>query len=108
ASDNRLHLDRHLWMDFEGDGFVFADSITGTMRSDWRLDVVEPYVLLSASEDGQNLLVTVGPEDGMTGVELRQRDVGLQAIGRSDTRGTLPATGWQTRFDSAGATLNLP
>ena len=108
AADNQLQLNRQLWMDFDSTGFVFADSITGTMRSDWRLDVVEPYVLLSASENGQNLLVTLGPEDGMTGVELRQRSVALQAIGRSETRGELPVTGWQTRFDAAGVTLNLP
>src|SRR5690606_17761111 len=108
AADNQLQLNRQLWMDFDGSGFVFADSITGTMRSDWRLDVVEPHVLLGASENGQNLLVTHGAEDGMTGVELRQHDIGLQAIGRSETRGTLPATGWQTRFDSSGATVNLP
>src|SRR5690606_2351414 len=49
AADNQLQLNRQLWMDFDGSGYVFADAITGTMRSDWRLDVVEPYVLLSAS-----------------------------------------------------------
>jgi hypothetical protein len=108
AADNQLRLDRELWMDFDGGGFVFSDSISGSMRSGWRLDMIEPYALLSASEGDENLLVTLGPGDGMTGVELRRRDVDLEAIGRSESRGRLPASGWQTRFDQVEATLNLP
>jgi hypothetical protein len=108
AADNQLTLDRELWMDFDGGGFVFSDSISGSMRSGWRLDMVEPYALLSASEGDENLLVTLGPGGTMTGVELRQHDVDLAAVGRSASRGTLPVSGWQTRFDRAEATLNLP
>ena len=108
AADNQLTLDRELWMDFNGGGFVFSDSISGSMRSGWRLDMVEPYTLLSAAEGDENLLVTLGPGDAMTGVELRRRDVDLAAIGRNASRGTLPVSGWQTRFDRAEVTLNLP
>jgi hypothetical protein len=108
AADNQLTLDRELWMDFDGGGFVLSDSIGGSMQSGWRLDMVEPYTLLSATEGDENLLVTLGSGDGMTGVELRRRDVNLEAIGRSESRGTLPASGWQTRFDLVEATLNLP
>src|SRR5690606_27258385 len=89
-------------------GFVFSDSIGGLMRSDWRLDAVLPYRLLSAKEHGQNLLVTRGGEETLSGVELRRRAVDLQALGRTDTTGTLPVTGWQTSFDEVHATLNLP
>ena len=108
ATDNQLTLDRELWMDFDGGGLVFSDSISGSMQSGWRLDVVEPYVLLSASEGDDNLLVTLGTGDGMTGVELRERNVDLEGIGRSASRGTLPVSGWQARFDAVDATLNLP
>jgi hypothetical protein len=108
ATGNQLTLDRELWMDFDGGGFVFSDSISGSMQSGWRLDMAEPYALLSASEGDQNLLVTLGPGDGMTGVELRRRDVDLEALGRSASRGTLPVSGWQTHFDLVEATLNLP
>jgi hypothetical protein len=108
ATGNQLTLDRELWMDFDGSGFVFSDSISGSMQSGWRLDMAEPYALLSASEGDQNLLVTIGPGNGVTGVELRRRDVDLEAIGRSASRGTLPVSGWQTVFDLVDATLNLP
>lgn len=108
AADNRLTLERTIWLDFEGRGFTFVDAIGGVMRSDWRLDMAAPYSLLSASEAGENLLVTLGRDAGMTGVEVRRRDVDLEAVGRSESRGTLPVSGWSARFDSVDATLNLP
>lgn len=108
ANDNQLRLERRLWLDFDGGGFAFSDTIGGTMRGGWRLDMALPYQLLSASEDQENLLVTLGPEEGLTGVELRRTDVNLQALGRRETRGAAPVSGWQTRFDSVVTELNLP
>ena len=108
AIDNDLALNRQLWLDFNGDGFTFSDQIGGTMRSVWRLDMAAPYQLLSATEAGQNLLVTAGDRENLAGVELRQRDVDLAALGRSDTRGGMPVTGWQTRFDQINTNLSLP
>ncbi|MGH8168232.1 MAG: hypothetical protein ACREQ1_13400, partial [Woeseiaceae bacterium] len=78
------------------------------MRSGWRLDMTLPYSLLAASEGGDNLLVTLGADEGLTGVELRRGDVSLEALGRSESLGTLPVSGWQTRFDGIDATLSLP
>ncbi|MGH8195927.1 MAG: hypothetical protein ACREQ8_16245, partial [Woeseiaceae bacterium] len=108
ANGNPLRLERRLWLDFDGTGFAFSDTLGGTMRGGWRLDMALPYRLLSASEDQENLLVTRGPEEGLTGVELRRTDVNLQALGRSETRGAAPVSGWQTRFDSVVTELNLP
>jgi hypothetical protein len=108
ATDNQLRLARELWLDFDGGGFTFSDTIAGTMRGGWRLDMSLPYKLLSASEDQEPLLVTTGAEEGVTGVELRRTEVDLQALGRRQTRGAAPVSGWQTRFDSVVTELNLP
>jgi hypothetical protein len=108
AVDNQLTLERDLWMDFTGGGFTFSDEISGVMRSGWRLDMAVPYSLLSASEAGANLLVTFGPDEGTTGVEVRRSEVAVEAIGRSESGGALAVSGWTTRFDSVDATLNLP
>ena len=108
AVDNQLTLNRDLWVDFDGGGFTFSDEITGRMRSGWRLDMAAPYSLLSASEAGENLLVTFGTGQGTTGVEVRHSDVGLEAIGRSESGTALPVSGWTARFDSVDVTLNLP
>jgi hypothetical protein len=108
AASNELALQRTLWLDFDGADYSVRDSITGRMRTDWRLDMVPPFTLLSATEDGDNLLVTKGPEEGQTGVEIRTSDVRLATLGRSETRGAMPATGWDARFAAVDGTLNLP
>ena len=98
-TDNQLTLQRQLWLDFDGSGFSFVDAVRGTMRSGWRLDMADPYSLLSASEDNQALLITNGEGAGQTGVELRSNALSLTAQGRSETRGSMPVAGWQSRFD---------
>ncbi len=108
SATNELGLNRTMWLDFDGGGFVVKDSIAGTMRADWRLDMAGPYALLSATEYGENLLITGGHEAGQTGVEIRQSDVDVEAIGRADTRDSLPVTGWGARFANVETTLNLP
>lgn len=107
-SGNQLNLNRQLWLDFNGDGFVFSDYVNGQMRSGWRLDMDQPYTLSSATANGENLLVTLGAEPGLTGVEVRQPDVDLQVVGRMESRGSLPVTGWLARFDDVNTILHLP
>ena len=108
AATNELDLQRTIWLDFDGSGFVIRDAIGGRMRTDWRLDMGPPYALLSATEYDENLLITEGQGEGQTGVEVRQTAVNLESLGRAETRGTLPVTGWDTRFAEVDATLNLP
>ena len=103
---NRLELHRQLWLDFDGGGFAFADELSGRLRTDWRLDMASPYALLSAREWGRNLLVTSNGE--AAGVELRRADLSLDALGRIETRGEMPAAGWRSDLSSMTATLNLP
>ncbi len=108
AADNDLYLDRTLWLDYSGDGFVVRDLISGLMRTGWRLDLVPPYELKSASAGGESLLVTVGDGDGYTGIELRDPAVDVIAVGRNETRGEMPVTGWNERFARVSAVLYLP
>ena len=109
VDDNRLTLNRQIWLDFNHDGFTAVDTINGTMRKDWRLDMAAPFTLQSARIGNDALLVTEGKEPGVTGVELRLPDLSLQAVSRTaTTRNTIPATGWQSRFDGVQGTLHLP
>ncbi len=84
------------------------DAVTGQMRTGWRLDMSPPYVLLAAWEGDENLLVTRGQGSGQTGIEVRQTNVAVDALGRSDARKSMPVTGWEARFGAVNATLNLP
>ena len=108
SASNELSLSRTLWLDFGGDGYVVEDQIGGEMRTDWRLDMAGPYSLLSAMEYGESLLITNGDAEGQSGVEVRQTNVDLETLGRSDTRGDMPVTGWDARFVEVDAELNLP
>jgi hypothetical protein len=98
AAENELLLQRQMWLDFGGQGFIVSDNIGGAMRTDWRLDMAMPFALLSATEGGANLLITDGQEEGQTGVELRRKTVDVGAIGRADTRKPMPVPGWDARL----------
>jgi len=108
GADNELTLARQMWLDFDGTGFVVSDDVGGTMRIDWRLDMAPPYALLSATEGNANLLITKGQQEGYTGIELRQRNVAVASLGRAETRGTLPVTGWDARFAGVSTVVHLP
>jgi hypothetical protein len=108
AADNDLGLERRMWLDFGGDGFVVRDYLSGTMRTDWRLDMQPPFALKSATENEENLLITNGAEDGYVGVELRRSDLEVTTLGRSVTRSAMPVTGWDARFTDVSTVLYLP
>ena len=108
SASNELSLSRTMWLDFDGGGFVVSDAIAGAMRTGWRLDMQQPFTLLSASEGGADLLITVSPETGASGVEIRETSPSVQAIGRSETRGAMAVTGWDSRFASVETVLHVP
>ena len=114
GDDNRLQLSRKLWLDFNHQGLTAVDSIGGTLRRDWRLDMVSPFTLASARSGDENLLVTNTPgadatQGPRTGVELRTPSVQLTTIARSAAAGgALPASGWSTRFEQVQGELFLP
>jgi hypothetical protein len=109
VDDNRLTLWRQLWLDFDHGGFTAIDEIQGTMRRDWRLDMVAPYRLENARSGGDTLLVTQSPGSKQAGIELRTQNLSLKTVARSaGSRGVLPATGWDTRFENVRGELNLP
>lgn len=106
---NQLRLSRELWLDFSGQGWTSRDRIEGRLVRDWRLDMAAPFALSRASANGSGLLVTSGLTPGLSGVELRARDLEVEASSRIGQRvAALPLTGWQQRFDTVATTLHLP
>ncbi|MFV2066995.1 MAG: hypothetical protein ACC645_08435, partial [Pirellulales bacterium] len=103
-----LKIDRHFWLDEDGHGLTYRDQIRGRMQQIWRLDVADRHQLGAVRIDGQGQLITVDPRTGAEGVEIRNRNLNMEAIGRIDRTGELLATGWQTDADSLGLTLSLP
>ncbi len=110
ADDNSLRLDRRLWLDFSGGGWTVVDRVSGTLRRDWRLEMLSPFQLAGAQEaDDGSLLITRNADGQGTGVEVRTPDLDIQTSARLPVaRGALPATGWKTRFLQVSGELNLP
>jgi len=107
-SANTLALRRTLWLDFDGRGATVKDMITGTMNQGWRLEAAPALQLGRVSVNGEPQLVTrLGAPRG-AGVEIRQRDLRIDALGRLDSATESPATGWDAGFREVSATLNLP
>lgn len=108
VTDNALQLQRDLWLRFDGSTYSFRDQVNGNLRRDWRLDMATPYQLQHVSDSGQALPISSGDTDALRGVELRRSYLSLQASGELERDGSMLATGWQTRFDSAQIQLHLP
>ena len=103
---NALRVTRKLWLDFDGRGFTFVDHMAGEMRTGFRLGMTPPYSLLAAENKGENLLITVDGDE--RGVEVIGPQLDLGALGRIETRSSIPVAGWGTSIDVMAATLNLP
>lgn len=107
ADDNRLSLTRELWLDFDHGGYTAVDTIKGSMRRGWRLDMQAPYALASARQGAEQLLVTENSE-GASGLELRRPELELTAVSRKAAGSGMPATGWDQRFERVVGRLHLP
>jgi hypothetical protein len=103
-----LTIARELWLDENGRGLTFRDQITGTMQQIWRLDAADGQDLGSVRSDGEGLLITRNPKNEAPGVEIRKRDLRLEATGRMDRTNAVSATGWRSDADALNVTLNLP
>jgi hypothetical protein len=106
---DQLQLERHFWLDFDGQGYSIQDYLTGTMTRGWRLEMQDPAILGRVSIDGDNQFITRLTADSQMGVEVRRGEINLTADSRlEDALNQLPATGWDHDFHQVEATLHLP
>ncbi len=103
-----LSVNREFWLDDDGALMTFRDRITGTSQQVWRLDVSPGQTLGAARMEGEGQLITRNPATGASGIEVRQRDINLDAVGRIDNASQFPASGWEADVDSCNAKLHLP
>ena len=103
-----LVVSREWWLDEDGRGVTFRDRIHGAMQQIWRLDAAEGEDLGSVRSGGLGQLITRNPQNGAAGVEIRTRNLNLEATGRMGRPREFPATGWRSDADSLRITFNLP
>ncbi len=111
-SPNQIELERHLWLDFSGAGFTVRDRFSGHLYRDWRLDAGPHLQPGSLDIDGVPQVIT-RLADGRQGVEIRNGELRVSALGRTGEDGathrrTLAASGWLQDVDRLQATLQLP
>jgi hypothetical protein len=108
GAGDQIHVQREMWLDFNGRGFNISDHLTGKLQRAQRLDVSTPWQLQRATQNAIPLLVTQA-NDGRTGVELRDVNLDLHAGLRIDDRGgALSSTGWLASAEDIDAVLHLP
>lgn len=103
-----LSVVRNFWLDDDGKTFTFRDQLQGSMQQHWRLDVAAGQELGAVRAGGEGQLITTSPESGAVGVEVRERNVNLEGIGRTPNDGNLSAIGWETDAESLSVTLSIP
>jgi len=103
-----LAVTREFWLDDGGALMTFRDQVKGTSQQVWRLDVSPGQTLGAARMAGEGQLITRNPASQASGIEVRQREIQLDAVGRIDDSRRFPASGWQADVDRCDATLHLP
>ena len=102
---NRYGIERALWLDFDGAGFISRDRINAEIRQPSRLTATYPLGRIDV--DGNAELVNA-LADGAPGIELLTGTHRLEAVSRLDRDGELSATGWTVDADSLRISLQLP
>ena len=103
-----LTVNRQVWLDEDGVGATWRDFVGGQMQQLWRLDTADGQSLGSVRVAGKGQLITANPATGSHGVEIRTRNLKLDAVGEIESVAAIPATGWQADVDSLSMTMNLP
>jgi hypothetical protein len=103
-----IQIKRQFWLDEDGQTFTYQDDITGSGQQTWRLDVAEGLQLGAVKSAGTGQLITKNPLTGMQGIEIRARNLELQAVGRMPKQSKLSAVGWKSDAESVNTELNLP
>lgn len=103
-----LQIAREWWLDESGQELTFRDRVSGSRQNIWRLDAASGQNLGSVRSGGDGQLITRNPATGAPGVEIRTRNIDLEATGTMQRSRELSATGWQTDAGNVAVTLNLP
>ena len=109
APEDRLELNRDIWIDFDGAGATMADELTGQLSRSWRLEMQPELVLGRVAINGDNQFITRRDPRGPQGVEVRARQVSLQAESRFEKDvSDQPVVGWGHDMRAVNVELHLP
>ncbi|MCC6296128.1 MAG: hypothetical protein IT469_05425 [Pseudomonadales bacterium] len=105
---DRLRLERSLWLDFAGGGATLSDRIGGQLNRDRRLEAGPELALGRVAVNGVPQVISRLPDAPGVGVEVRERELNLEAVGRIDSASGPGTLGWMSEFERADIALQLP
>lgn len=110
---DEIQVARTLWLAQEGDLIAARDRLTGTLQQGGRLEALPPATLGRAAliaEGGgaTDQVITLSPEGGAPGIEVRSGHLQLEADSTYERGGALPAVGWNRDASGLGVELVLP
>lgn len=108
AAPDALHLERRLWLDFDGQGLTANDQFEGQLSASARLEMPAPGQLGRAALNGDDQPITRLAEGGPSGFEVRDRQARVEADSRWPGGTTLPASGWSVSVNGLQALVQLP
>lgn len=103
-----ISIRRSFWLDEDGKNLTYQDHLKGSGQQTWRLDVADGHQLGAVKMGGVGQLITRNPSTGSEGIEIRNRNLELQAVGRLPRSARMAATGWQHDAETLEARMNLP
>lgn len=103
-----IAIRRSFWLDEDGKNMTYQDDLSGQGQQTWRLDAAAGHKLGAVKIGGTGQLITKSPTNGAEGVEIRDRNLSLQAVGRLERSARIAATGWQHDAETLNGVLNLP
>ncbi len=104
----QLNLQRELWLSFDGTTMSQQDQLMGTVGRANRLNVLPGNEIGRVVSNGSPVLITKAPGSDLRGVEVREQQVYLTAIGTQSFDKPLLAHGWDATMASVQGVLNLP
>ena len=100
-----ITVQRDLWVNFAGDGFIVKDVLSAQIQQSKRLSA--GYSLGRIEIDGQAELVNT-VDGGEPGIELQQGNYNIESVSAVPRGDDQLANGWLVDAQSLGATLHLP
>ena len=101
-------VQREFWLDDDGQGLIYQDTLHGRLQESWRLDSAPDHQLGAVRIDQERQLITANPLNGTPGVEVRSRNPNVVALGRIEKSTQIPATGWAADVDNLSLAISLP
>lgn len=103
-----FYISRNLWLNFRGDSYTVADSISTDVESAQR--VTSSIPLGEVRVNGSSRLITYDntSEDRLTSIYLKPDDSRLSSISKVSRSDSLPANTWSVEAESLRTWLHLP